>query len=418
MELRSMFQAIFGLVRSKSSLTRAKMLDGYSNEYAPWSGNAYDNATVRSCIDTISRHAGKLKPRHITRKNGNIVHIPDDSLNYILGVRPNPLMTASEFLEKIVAQYYTYNNLFAFIQRDLNGKVLALWPLQYESMSFYEDAENHLYARFIFGSGEQTTVPYDDLIHIRRHYNRDELFGDPANKVLTEDLSLLKAVKVAIINAVKNFNKMRGIVKWKSALRPEDEKRAWDRFIETFVSDNASGVGSLDAKADYQQLTSDITTFDKARMEYARDNIYKYFGLSDGMVQGKYNEDEYNAFYESVVEPLAIKLSQEFTAKLFTQKQRGFGNEVVFECNRLQYMSIESRVKLCTAMIPAGAIKRNEIRELFGYAGLPGKEGEEIVVSLNYVKTKDQTLYQTGKDDQKGGEDDESGISGNGNQSQ
>ena len=50
-------------------------------------------------------------------------------------------------------------------------------------------------------------------------------------------------------------------------------------------------------------------------------------------------------------------------------------------------------------MIPAGAIKRNEIRELFGYAGLPGKEGEEIVVSLNYVKSQDQSKYQVGADE-------------------
>ena len=128
-------------------------------------------------------------------------------------------------------------------------------------------------------------------------------------------------------------------------------------------------------------------------------------------MRGQYNEDQYNAFYESVIEPIAIKLSQEFTEKLFTPRQRGYGNEVIFETNRLQYMSIASRVKLCTAMIPAGAIKRNEIRELFGYAGLPGKEGEEIVVSLNYVKTKDQTKYQTGQDeepdDSKGGDDDD-----------
>lgn len=71
-------------------------------------------------------------------------------------------------------------------------------------------------------------------------------------------------------------------------------------------------------------------------------------------------------------------------------------------------MTTASKVKIAEAMIPAGAIKRNEIRELFGYAGLPGKEGEEIVVSLNYVKTKDQSLYQTGKDDSsksKGGDE-------------
>jgi len=75
----------------------------------------------------------------------------------------------------------------------------------------------------------------------------------------------------------------------------------------------------------------------------------------------------------------------------------------VFEANRLAYMSTASKVKIAEAMIPAGAIKRNEIRELFGYAGLPGTEGEEIVVSLNYVKAKDQSLYQTGKDDNDNG---------------
>ncbi len=402
-----MFSNMFRFVKAKVGVSRAKMLDGYSNEYAPWSGNAYDNATVRSCIDTIARHVGKLKPRHITRKDGNIINIPDDSLNYILGVRPNPLMTASEMLEKIMAQYFTYNNLFVFVQRDTNGKVLALWPLHYASLGFYEDSENNLYVKFTFGNGQQTTVSYDDLIHIRRHFNRDELFGDPDNKVLTEDLSLLRAVKVAIINAVKNFSKMRGIIKWKQVLRPEDEKKAWDNFVQSFAMNNASGVGSLDAKADYQQLTSDIVTFNKAQMDYARDNIYKYFGLSEEIVKGKYNEDDYNAFYESVIEPIAIKLGQEFTEKVFTSRERGFGNEIIFEANRLQYMSIASRVKLATAMIPAGAIKRNEIRELFGYAGLPGKEGEEIVVSLNYVKTQDQTKYQTGQDEPKGGDDDE-----------
>ena len=143
-------------------------------------------------------------------------------------------------------------------------------------------------------------------------------------------------------------------------------------------------------------------------MDFARDNIYQYFGISKEMVSGKYKEEDYQAFYESVIAPIAKKLSEEFTHKLFTQKERGFGNEIVFETNRFSYMSTASKVKIAAAMIPAGAIKRNEIRELFGYAGLPGKEGEEIVVSLNYVKSSDQSLYQTGKDSHmKGGDEDE-----------
>lgn len=409
-QLRSMIRNIFGRITGgQDGLTRAKLLNGWSNDYVPFDGEAYDNATGRNCIDTIARHAGKLHPRHIVRKNGNIVKNADSKLQYLLSTRPNWLMTASEFIEKIVAQYYCYNNLFVYIQRDMNGNVEALWPLNFNNLELFEDKQGNLYCRFTFGTGEQATVPYEEMIHIRRHFNRDDIFGDPEGKILREDINLLKAVKTAVINVVKNFHKLRGIIQWTGTVRPEDQESMWRKFVDSFAGpSNGSGIGSLDNRGKFQQLTTDTQTFESGQMKFARDNLYKYFGVSEEIVSGKFKEEEYQAFYESVIAPIAIKLSQEFTEKIFTPKERGFGNEIVFEGNRLAYMSTASKVKIAEAMIPAGAIKRNEIRELFGYAGLPGKEGEEIVVSLNYVKAKDQSLYQTGKDDDsKGGDGDE-----------
>lgn len=400
-ELRSMIRNIFGKITGgQDGLTRAKLLNGWANDYAPFDGEAYDTATGRNCIDTVARHAGKLHPRHIVRKNGNIVKNADSKLQYLLSTRPNWLMTASEFIEKIVAQYYCYNNLFVYIQRDMNGNVEALWPLNFNNLELFEDKKGNLYCRFTFGTGEQATVPYEEMIHIRRHFNRDDVFGDPEGKILREDINLLKAVKTAVINVVKNFHKLRGIIQWTGTVRPEDQESMWQKFVNSFAGpSNGSGIGSLDNRGKFQQLTTDTQTFDASQMTFARDNLYKYFGVSEEIVSGKFKEEEYQAFYESVIAPIAIKLSQEFTEKIFTPKERGFGNAIVFEGNRLAYMSTASKVKIAEAMIPAGAIKRNEIRELFGYAGLPGKEGEEIVVSLNYVKSKDQSLYQTGKDD-------------------
>lgn len=410
-ELRSMIRNIFGKITGgQDGLTRAKLLNGWANDYAPFDGEAYDTATGRNCIDTVARHAGKLHPRHIVRKNGNIVKNADSKLQYLLSTRPNWLMTASEFIEKIVAQYYCYNNLFVYIQRDMNGNVEALWPLNFNNLELFEDKKGNLYCRFTFGTGEQATVPYEEMIHIRRHFNRDDVFGDPEGKILREDINLLKAVKTAVINVVKNFHKLRGIIQWTGTVRPEDQESMWQKFVNSFAGpSNGSGIGSLDNRGKFQQLTTDTQTFDASQMTFARDNLYKYFGVSEGIVSGKFKEEEYQAFYESVIAPISIKLSQEFTEKIFTPKERGFGNAIVFEGNRLAYMSTASKVKIAEAMIPAGAIKRNEIRELFGYAGLPGKEGEEIVVSLNYVKSKDQSLYQTGKDDDdpKGGDGDE-----------
>lgn len=409
-QLRSMIRNIFGRITGgQDGLTRAKLLNGWSNDYVPFDGEAYDNATGRNCIDTIARHAGKLHPRHIVRKNGNIVKNADSKLQYLLSTRPNWLMTASEFIEKIVAQYYCYNNLFVYIQRDMNGNVEALWPLNFNNLELFEDKKGNLYCRFTFGTGEQATVPYEEMIHIRRHFNRDDVFGDPEGKILREDINLLKAVKTAVINVVKNFHKLRGIIQWTGTVRPEDQESMWRKFVDSFAGpSNGSGIGSLDNRGKFQQLTTDTQTFESGQMKFARDNLYKYFGVSEEIVSGKFKEEEYQAFYESVIAPIAIKLSQEFTEKIFTPKERGFGNEIVFEGNRLAYMSTTSKVKIAESMIPAGAIKRNEIRDLFGYAGLPGKEGEEIVVSLNYVKAKDQSLYQTGKDDDlKGGDGDE-----------
>ena len=322
----------------------------------------------------------------------------DDKLNYLLSVQPNPLMTSAEFIEKIVNQYYTTNNLFVFIQRDMKADVVALWPLDFSQVSLYEDRRNVIYVKFTFGVGLQTTVPYDDIVHIRRHYNRDEMFGDPEARMLQEDLTLLKSVKTAIVNVVKNYGRLRGIVKYMQTLRPEDMKKNFESFVNNFVSDvkNGSGIAPMDNTSDYKELHVDNTTFDAAQMQLARDNVYKYFGVSEKLINGTYDESEFIAFYESVIEPLAVKLSQAFTVALFTKREQGFGNEIMFETNRLNYISVASKINIAKQLLPAGILTINDARELFGYAPVP--DGDERIVSLNYIKASDQSKYQTGEE--------------------
>ena len=400
MEIRNMFSRIFGNKKEpQRNLTQLRMLNGYSNEYTPFNGAAYDDATVRSCVDTIARHASKLNPRHVVKKDGRTLKVLDDRLNYLLSVRPNPLMTSAEFIEKIVIQYFTTNNLFVYVQRDMTADIVALWPLDFSQISLYEDTRNVIYVKFTFGIGYQATVPYDEIVHVRRHFNRDEMFGDPEAKILLEDLTLLKAEKTAIVNVVKNYGRLRGIVKFLQTLRPEDMKRNFETFIQNFVDPvkNGSGIAPMDNTSDYKELHVENTTFDAAQMTYARDNIYKYFGVSEKLINGTYDESEFIAFYESVIEPLAVKLSQAFTVAMFTKREQGFGNEIMFEANRLNYISVASKINIAKQLLPAGILTINDARELFGYAPVP--DGDERIVSLNYIKASDQSKYQTGGDD-------------------
>ena len=400
MEIRNMFSRIFGNKKEpQRNLTQLRMLNGYSNEYTPFNGAAYDDATVRSCVDTIARHASKLNPRHVVKKDGRTLRVLDDRLNYLLSVRPNPLMTSAEFIEKIVIQYFTTNNLFVYVQRDMTADIVALWPLDFSQVSLYEDTRNVIYAKFTFGIGYQATVPYDEIVHVRRHFNRDEMFGDPEAKILLEDLTLLKAEKTAIVNVVKNYGRLRGIVKFLQTLRPEDMKRNFETFIQNFVDPvkNGSGIAPMDNTSDYKELHVENTTFDAAQMTYARDNIYKYFGVSEKLINGTYDESEFIAFYESVIEPLAVKLSQAFTVAMFTKREQGFGNKIMFEANRLNYISVASKINIAKQLLPAGILTINDAREMFGYAPVP--DGDERIVSLNYIKASDQSKYQTGGND-------------------
>lgn len=409
MNYRNIFNKIFGFGhKEKSNLTGAEFLDGYTNVFTPFTGVPYTDTTFRDCTDTIARHLGKMKLKHVRRTTTGMV--PGlNTINHILGTRPNPFMTASEFLEKVVAQYFNYNNAFIYIQRDMAGVITGLYPLDFGSVEVKVDSANNLYVKFQFINGKSMTVLYDAVIHIKRHFHTHQLFGEDNSRALKEDLDLLHAVKSAIINSVKNGNSLRGIINFEGTVREDDQQALWKKFTERYVTnDNGSGIATLDNKATFQQLTTTISTFNKGQMDFARDMVYKHFGLNEKIVSGNYTEDEYIAFYESVLEPIAIKLAQEFTEKLFTSREKGHGNEVIIESNRLSYMSVASRIKVCEALLPTGAATVNEIREIFGYEGIEG--GDERLVSLNFAKFRDLSNYQM--QNLKGGEDDGGDESG------
>ena len=125
----------------KANLTGAEFLDGYTNVFTPFSGVPYTDTTFRDCTDTIARHLGKMKLKHVRRTSDGMVQ-GSISINHILGTRPNPFMTASEFLEKVVAQYFNYNNAFIYVKRDVNGVIEGLYPLDFGSVEVKVDMLN------------------------------------------------------------------------------------------------------------------------------------------------------------------------------------------------------------------------------------------------------------------------------------
>jgi HK97 family phage portal protein len=366
--------------------------------FTSFGNNAYSSDVVRSAIHAIASNAAKLKPKHIRRINGTIS--PQNSIvERLLTVRPNPHMNAYDFYYKVVTQLYLKNNAFILIQTD-GVNTMGFYPINSSYVELLE-AKDELFVKFTFWNGKTITVPYDEVIHLRRFYNDNDMYGESNDDALLPTLELINTTNQGIINAVKSSAFLRGLLKFQSVLRPEDLRKHRDDFIKDYMDvNNNGGVAATDAKADYVPLNSDPKMVNSQQMKLIEEKVYKYFNINEAIVTSKYNENEWNAFYESVLETLAVQMSLEFTSKLFSDRERGHGNELIFEANRLQYASTTTKISLINTLMPLGLLTMNESREIFNLAPVEG--GDKRLISLNYVDASKANKYQVGEEGDEG----------------
>lgn len=147
---------------------------------------------------------------------------------------------------------------------------------------------------------------------------------------------------------------------------------------------------------DYIPLNSDPKMIDDKQMAQIKDKVYSYFGVNESIVKSQYTEDQWNAFYESVIEPIALQLSMELTAKVFTDRERGFGNMIIFESNRLQYASMTTKLNL-REMVDRGAMTPNEWRAAMNMAPIEG--GDVPIRRLDTAEVQTEQVKSEGEDD-------------------
>lgn len=362
--------------------TQIKMINDFNSVFTSFNGNIYDNDIIRSCIHAIATNAGKLK----IKQEGSA------SFNKNIFLAPNRYMNSYDFIYKITSMLYTKNNVFIEIKKAF-GKVEELIPVDYVKAEFSKDGQ---FVYFTMKDGTQTFDEYSNLIHLRRHFNSEMLYGNESITPLMPTLEANNAANDGIINAVKSSARLRGILKFTTSLRPEDLVAQKNQFIKDYLgADNDGGIAATDTKAEFQELKSDIKMIDDKQMIEIRENIYRYFGVSENIIKSKYTEDEYNSFYSSVIEPLAIQLSLEFTRKIFTQNEISHGNSIIFSAERLTFANNTTKANLINTLLPLGVLSINEARTILELEDI--EDGDKHIVSLNYVDLSKANEYQLGK---------------------
>lgn len=385
----------------------APTMDGFTPWFSQFGTNIYASDVVQQCLKCIVDEIKKLNPTHVRYNDTDPVPVKSriqDVLN-----KPNPLMTTCEFLEKITWLLLMNYNAFViptyktWIDDETEAErryYETLYPIKPTQVEFIEDATGALFVHFYFLNGYDTVIKYDDVIHLRYNYAvNDYMGGDfagrPDHTALLSTLQLNNDLLQGVAKAMKASYAINGVVKYNTMIDDGTVEKNL-RELERKLQNSESGFLPLDIKADFTPLEHKINLVDDKTLKFIDEKILRNWGVPLAILTGDFTKEQYEAFYQKTLEPLAIAFSQAFTKGLFTERERAFGNSIAFYPKELIFLSISQTLEMINILSPTGALFENEKRVALGLRPLPELEGKRLM-SLNWIDAADAAQYQTGK---------------------
>ena len=386
----------------------APTLDGFTPVYSQFGTNIYASDVVQQALKCIVDEMKKLNPTHVRYVKsdpipvkGNVQDILDD---------PNQLMTTSEFIEKVIWLLLLNYNAFIiptyYVWTDKNTGAErrsydAFYPINPTQVDFIEDAGGRLFVKFMFWNGYTTTISYNDVIHIKYNYSVNQymggnIMGQPDHRALLGTLELNDQLLNGIAKAMKASYAVNGVVKY-NTMMDDGKTEAALRELEQKLRNSESGFLPLDLKSEFTALPHTSSIVDEPTLKFIDEKILRNFGVPLAILTGDYSKEQYEAFYQKTLEPLIKSISQAFTKKIFTSREKAFGNKIELYPKDLIFMTTSQKIEMVNLLAPTGAIFENEKRTIFGLIPLPELEGKRYM-SLNWIDANDASQYQVGKD--------------------
>ena len=376
-----MFERIFGRREQPAALKNAqifKMLEGYTPAWTTWRGSIYESELIRASLDAWGRHAGKLKV--------NLKGSAMPELQNRLKVRPNAFQEWSKFQYQTATILGVRNNSFLVKTRaadDTPNGIINIVPESWELVEY----QGEPWIRFILQNNKRRAERLAEVGILTRMQYKNELFGE-SNEAMKPVLDLITMQRQGITEGIKNGNSYRFWAKSDNWADDEDLGEEMERYNKFTFGNKKTAGGVLlfpNTYDDIHEMKASGYAINKDEQEHIKTNVCDYFGVNENILQNKAIGDEWLAFYEGFVEWFAIQLSEVISGMLFTERERaGFGNQVFFSANRLQYMSNADKLNAVTQLGDRGLATRNEMREILNLPPLPEPYGSQIPTRGEY----------------------------------
>lgn len=383
-----------------------KTFTGYQATFSSWDGELWEQELTRAAI-----HAGALAASKLNPEVSEQVRSSHRKVYSAFRTAPNRYMGWSQFLYRLKTIYDLETTAVVIPQLAEDGETVnGLWPLKYDYAEVVDYADEP-WVRLHLGSGDVLAIELRKVAILTKFQYESDFFG--GGNAIDATMRLLHAQNEAEEKAIRMGANILYIGKVNGQMRETDIRAKRERFAEDNLSTmNRSGLMLYDQTFDsVEQVNHKSFVIDPEEMQRIERHVYTYFGVNEDILQNKYNEDTWDAFYEGNVEPFALQLADALNQMLFTPRERQMGNQVSFSSNRLQYMSAASKRNMIRDMLDRGVFSINDALRVLQMPPLTGKYqelGESHIVRGEYVDATilrspvadDNAVQDLGGDDQ------------------
>lgn len=360
-----------------------------------YANNIYSIPEVRTAIESFADIFASIPIYHKRIKPNGETEYLDDEFDYILNVKPNKLQNGVQFRKNLITQLMLNSSAFAEpIFSSHNGKLRAIYPLPFKYYDF-ELQSNQAFVRFYDKPKGNILQKYniDNLIYLNRF---STLTGGTET-----NLGLYETVIQALSNQILAFTspkKIKAILQGSLGqipnLKPEDKKGTMQDLKLNF-DENVDGIAYLDPHLKITPVNWQESDVNRELMSFVINVVYNYFKISESIINCKATEIEREMFVAQSIKPLAQQMEQEFTYKLFTDKEIKEGHRIEFDTFALSVNVLSSKTALFSVALRNGILNIDEAREYIGQPNLPNKMGQMYRVTGDTMNLENVDEFQS-----------------------
>jgi HK97 family phage portal protein len=327
-----MLRKLFDRLTRKSGLARPdKWLKDSLGVEESWAGveitaeGALASSTVAACVRLLSESVASL-PLHVYRRTENgKVRAADHPLYSLLHDKPNAYMTSYTWRAHMMTSVLLTGNSYNVIERDLQGRIIALWPLNSRDVTLKAEDGNLLYE--VYTRGERRRYDFPDVLHVKGP-SLDGLTGLSIIKLARQGIGLDLAQTQYGASLYKNKARPGLILKTPQNMGTESKDKLREAFSEKFSGAlNAGKVVVLEGGMEVEKVgfSADDAQWLQSR-NFSVEDCARWFRISPHMIGSPTRlayasaESEYNAFLTLSLLPWLRNIESEMCSTLLPDR--------------------------------------------------------------------------------------------------